>query len=337
MELLVNLKEHSYPIIIENGAIKNIKRHLNLVGKVMIVSDDLIPNSYLEEVKKAYPNAVIKRFPHGENNKNLHIYEEILSSLSENGFSRKDHLIALGGGLTSDLAGFAASSYMRGISFYIIPTTLLSQVDASIGGKVAVNFNGYKNLVGAFYQPKKVIIDPEVLSSLEERLLNEGMAEVIKMACTSNATLFDYIESNQELDYEKLIYESVKIKKDVVQQDEKESNLRKILNFGHTVGHAIEVLGNGNYYHGEAVAIGMTYFVSQEVKARLIPLLKRFSLPYEDEFNVKDIMEKIKHDKKANNDNSIDIIYVPEIGRYEIKKMSLEELERKIGEVKHEK
>lgn len=339
MELIVSLKENSYPIIIEKGSINNLKDYLPLNGKVLIVSDDLIPEEYIEVVKKNYKNSFLFRIKHGENHKDLSSYESILKVLSDNKFSRKDAIIALGGGLTSDVVGFAASSYMRGIAFYIIPTTLLSQVDASVGGKVAVNYNGYKNQIGAFYQPKKVIIDPDTLKTLDKRLLMEGLAEVIKMSLTSNKPLFEYIASSEDIfnDPEKLISGAIRIKKGFVERDEKEKRERQILNFGHTVGHALESLSNGKLYHGEAVAIGMTYFVSKELRPLLIDVLKKYSLPYEDKYDIKDIIDKIKLDKKAIDDDYINIVYVKEIGKAEIRKITFKELEEMIGGRKNEK
>ena len=328
MDLKVDLKENSYPIIIKKGVLNHLSDYLDIKGKVLIVSDDLIPNKYISLVASYFKNAYIKIFAHGEDNKSLETYKDILLELSNNNFTRKDSIIALGGGLTSDIAGFAASSYMRGISFYIIPTTLLSQVDASIGGKVAINFNNYKNLVGAFYQPKKVIIDPDTLDTLSHRLKVEGLAEIIKMSLTNNEDLFNYIENSEDVfsDPEYLISESLKIKKEIVEKDEKENNIRQILNFGHTLGHALEALSDGKLYHGEAVAIGMTYFTSKEVRDRLIKVLEKYNLPYQYDFDIDEVINKIKLDKKSNNDDSINIVYVDKIGEGKIIKISFDKL-----------
>ena len=332
MELKVNLGERSYPIIISSGCLDNLKDYLDIKGKILVISDDMIPQKYIDTFLKSYPDAIAYKIPHGEDNKCIEIYEEILEVLSDYGFSRKDNVVALGGGLTSDVAGFAASTYMRGINFYVIPTTLLSQVDASVGGKVAVNFNGYKNLVGSFYQPKAVVIDPKTLETLSSRILSEGFAEVIKMSLTSNKELFEYLENNDPyLEMEKLIYEAIRIKISIVEKDEKENGLRQILNFGHTVGHALEVLYKGRLYHGEAVAIGMTYFVNKDIRMRLIDTLIKYDLPYEADFYVEDIFRKIKSDKKKLDDKYINIVYVPRIGEGEIRKMSFDELEKMLG------
>lgn len=338
MKINVNIPEHEYEVIIEKGALKSIHGYIKPYDKVLIVSDNLIPDEYVECVHKEIPNSFVKRFKHGENNKTLTTYEEIINCLIEHEFSRKDAIIALGGGLTSDLAGFVASSYMRGIDFYIIPTTVLSCADASIGGKVAVNHNGIKNIIGAFYQPKKVIIDPTVFDTLSERLIREGYVEIIKMAAIYNKDLFEYLERTpiNELDIEKVLYEAISIKNDVVSKDEKEAGLRSILNFGHTVGHAIEALGNGKYYHGEAVGIGMLYFSNGEARERIKNLLIKFSLPIKDEFKAEELMKLIMLDKKKNA-NKVKICSVNQIGFYVLEDISIDNLLEKIRSYKDEK
>ena len=338
----LNLKENSYDIHIGSGAINHLKELLNIKGKVMIVSDSGVPEIYYKKVFSQFDDYVFLAFPMGESNKTLDTYSDIVTSLSENGFSRKDSIIALGGGLVSDVAGFVASTFMRGINFYILPTTLLADVDASIGGKVAVNFDSTKNLVGSFYQPKKVIIDPTLLNTLSDRLFFEGLVEAIKMAATYDKELFEFIESlssrkEVEEHIEEIIYRALLIKKDVVEKDEKEENLRKILNFGHTVGHALEILNKGKLYHGECVGIGMIYFSSNFVADRIVNLLKRFNLPYEDNFSSNDIMSILIKDKKKDSDNSITICYVEEIGKFELRKLSFEEIKEMLRRKKNEK
>lgn len=342
MELTLNLPLNSYDIVVEKGALNRINKFLSLKGKILLVFDDLIPNQYIEMFLKHFPNAIKHVFIHGESHKNYEEYLRILSSLAENEFSRSDNIVSLGGGVCSDLAGFAASTYMRGINFYIISSTFLADVDASIGGKVAINFNHYKNLVGSFYQPKKVIIDPDLLKTLNNRLFFEGLVESIKMAATYDKNLFDFIDSLDTKDkieenIEEIIYRSLLIKKDIVEKDEKENGLRKILNFGHTVGHAIEGLSNGELYHGECVGIGMTYFSSTEVEKRIINILKRFSLPYIDHYSTKEIMSFLKHDKKKKTDDLITICYVEKIGEYQLIDLSIAEIENRIARKKHEK
>jgi 3-dehydroquinate synthase len=223
--------------------------------------------------------------------------------------------------------------YMRGIDFYNIPTTLLSQVDSSIGGKTAVDFHGYKNVIGAFYQPKKVIIDPDVLATLEKRQVAAGMAEAIKMSLTSDAEMFAMLEAAEDIyaDIDTVIEKALRIKKYVVECDEKEAGLRKILNFGHTIGHGIETEADGELYHGECVALGMLPMCSDEVRARLVPVLKKAGLPtelklYEDD--LREVMTAVSHDKKSAV-GGIDAVLVHEVGSFEIKKLTLSEIEEK--------
>ena len=333
MVIDVNLGQNSYKIHIEKGALNNLKDYFDLDRKILIVSDDLIPNEFVLTVLNQLKNGFVFRFPHGEEHKNLKTYESILKALKDNQFDRHDAIIALGGGLTSDIAGFAASSYMRGIDFYIIPTTLLSQVDASVGGKVAVNFDGVKNIVGAFYQPKGVLIDINTLETLEPRLFNEGMAEVIKMAATSNKDLFELLEKEDvKANIEKIIYFSLMIKKNVVEQDEKEKWLRRVLNFGHTFAHAIEAKSKGKIYHGEAVAIGMLYMSKGEAKSRIESLLEKFNLPTKNPYSPEDLKEYLLLDKKSEGD-SISIVEVETIGEFKIKTITHKELLKILEEI----
>ena len=211
---------------------------------------------------------------------------------------------------------------MRGIDFYNIPTTLLSQVDSSIGGKTAIDFGGIKNSVGAFYQPKKVIIDTEVLKTLSTRQLMSGLAEAIKMAVTCDEQLFSLIEKSDDIfqDLPKIIEAAILIKKNVVEKDPKENGLRRVLNFGHTVGHAIEASENGRLLHGECVALGMLPFCSPDVRARLSALLEKYSLP--TKITKKDeLIPYINHDKKLTKDGVI-TVFSNKIGTYEFRKMS---------------
>ena len=241
--------------------------------------------------------------------------------------------------MIGDLAGFAASTYMRGIDFYNIPTTLLSQVDSSIGGKVAIDFEGVKNIVGAFYQPKRVLIDPDVLKTLPPRQIANGMAEALKMSLTSDAELFELLEQGVEdgATLEKVIYRSLCIKKAVVEADEKENGLRRILNFGHTLGHGIESeSGLGGLYHGECVGLGMIPMCSKEVRSRLIPALERLHLPTVVEGDWEKILSLAAHDKKRSGDQ-ISVVFVDEIGSFRMEKMPLEDWKNLIKEALLEK
>jgi len=216
---------------------------------------------------------------------------------------------------------------MRGIDFYNIPTTVLSQVDSSIGGKTAVDFGGYKNIVGAFYPPKAVIIDPDTLSTLPARQISNGLAEALKMSLTSDGELFEIFEKKNAYENIDIIIEkALLIKKHVVEEDEKESGLRKILNFGHTLAHAIESAnGMQELYHGECVALGMLPMCSREVRERLIPVLEKLSLPTVFSADYSVLSEAMSHDKKKSG-KKITVIFVEEIGSFRMKDIDFNEL-----------
>ena len=264
MEFVVKLTDAQSRVIIEKGCHTHLKDYFDHTGKVMVISDDNIPDSLKETVLDQFPGAILAEVPQGEVAKSFQVYGDLLATLLENGFSRKDLVIALGGGVVGDLAGFVASTYKRGCSFVSIPTTTLSQIDSSIGGKVAINLNGIKNCVGSFYHPQIVFVDTDTLKTLPQRHFYNGLVEALKAGCIRDAQLFELFKQHAaelavDSPYlEQIIIRSLLIKQDVVQQDEKEQHLRKILNYGHTIGHAIESLYNlKDYYHGECVANGM--------------------------------------------------------------------------------
>ena len=327
MKLEVNLPNNQYEIIIEKASINNLKTYLPLSSKVLVVTDSGIPKIYVETVLNSYQDSYLVTIEQGEKNKNYDNYLKIIDTLASLSFTRTDAVIAVGGGVVGDLAAFATSTYMRGIAFYNIPTTLLSQVDSSIGGKTGIDFKGYKNLIGTFYQPKKVIIDPFTLNTLSARLFNEGLAEVIKMALCFDQDLFNVIKNSTNIkdDIEEIIIKALQIKKRVVEQDEKEQGLRRVLNYGHTLGHAFEALMNGALYHGEAVAIGMMYMASYEVKKELNLVLTKFNLPTNIKLSYDEVIEKVKKDKKKDQDE-INIVYVNKIGSFEIRKIKIDDL-----------
>lgn len=321
MNIHLDLKENSYDIIVERGILKKAGEHLNLNRRVLVVTDSGVPGIYAETLAKQCKAPVVCTIEAGEESKSLKTFEKLLSLMLQNGFSRKDCVVAVGGGVVGDLSGFAASAYMRGVDFYNIPTTLLSQIDSSIGGKTAVNFGGIKNIVGAFYQPKKVLIDPELLSTLPERQISNGLAEAVKMALTSDEKLFEIFENKDiKESIDEIIVRSLNIKKSVVEQDEKEAGLRKILNFGHTIGHGIESTNEDGLYHGECVALGLIPMCGEEIRPRVINVLKKCGLYNPINFNWDKISEAMFHDKKADGD-TVDVIMVSETGKFEIKKL----------------
>lgn len=324
MNIHLNLSDNSYDIIVERGILKESGKHLNLDRRVLIVTDSGVPECYSKTVAAQCKNPVICTVKSGEGSKSLEVFGELLQKMLDNNFSRKDCVVAVGGGVVGDLSGFAASAYMRGIDFYNIPTTLLSQIDSSIGGKTAINFGGVKNIVGAFYQPKKVLIDPELLNTLPERQISNGLAEAIKMALTSDKELFDIFENKDiKESIDEIIVRSLNIKKAVVEQDEKETNLRKILNFGHTVGHGIE--SSHELYHGECVALGMIPMCDEKIRQRVTEVLKKCKLYNIPEFDWNKIKEAAFHDKKADGD-SVTVTTVADVGTYELKTMKCDEV-----------
>ncbi len=333
MVIHVELGASSYDIELCRGALSRAGELLNLNRKVMVITDSGVPAEYADTVRSLAKEGYQVTIPQGEESKCFANLEFILAAMLDAGFTRKDAVVAVGGGVVGDLAGFAASMYMRGIDFYNIPTTLLSQVDSSIGGKTAVDFHGYKNVIGAFYQPKKVIIDPDVLATLDKRQVAAGMAEAIKMSLTSDAEMFEMLEKAEDIyaDIDTVIEKALRIKKYVVECDEKEAGLRKILNFGHTIGHGIESARGYYFYHGECVALGMLPMCSDEVRARLIPVLRKAGLPVELKLydgDLREVMTAVSHDKKSAA-GGVDSVLVPAPGSFEIKKLTLAELEEK--------
>ena len=323
--LSVNLAERGYNIHIGYGAIDKAGAIFNLNRKCFIVTDSGVPREYAERVGTMCADAKIVTVEQGEGSKSVETFAALCQAMLDFGMTRTDCVVAVGGGVVGDLSGFAAASYMRGIDFYNIPTTLLSQVDSSIGGKTAINLGGVKNIVGAFYQPKGVIIDPDLLKTLSKRHLMNGLAEAIKMSLTSDKELFEIIENSDVYEnLEDIITRSIMIKRAVVEADEKEGGVRKILNFGHTLGHGIEAAEDmSKFYHGECVAIGMTACASDEVKNRLIPLLKKYDLPSRYDGSIDKAVGYIKQDKKCDGDR-ISVIFVDKIGEYRIEKIEVD-------------
>ncbi|MBQ8163622.1 MAG: 3-dehydroquinate synthase [Clostridia bacterium] len=332
MIITVNLGEQSYDIVLERGALGKASTLLNLERKVLVVTDSGVPKQYAETVASQCKNAYIVTIEQGEKSKCFDNYTMLLKELLKNSFTRTDAVCAVGGGVVGDLAGFVASSYMRGIDFYNIPTTFLSQVDSSIGGKVAIDFEDVKNIVGAFYQPKKVIIDPDVLKTLDKRQLSAGIAESIKMALTFDSELFEILEktSDFEKDADVIIERSLKIKRDVVEKDPKEKNLRRVLNYGHTIGHAIESENElGQLLHGECVALGMIPMSSESVVERLIPVLEKYSLPTKVKADPDTLISYVFHDKKMSGDE-ITVIFCENVGSFEMRKIKATDIRKYI-------
>lgn len=333
MELTVNLEADSYPIYIENGILEDAGTYISNVftgKKIFIISDDNVFPIYGKKLISALDNWECHSLvlPHGEPTKNFQSLPKIYEAMLNAKISRSDLVIALGGGVIGDLAGFAASSYLRGIKLVQIPTSLLAQVDSSVGGKVAVDLPQGKNLVGAFYHPKLVLIDPGTLNTLPQRYITDGMGEVIKYGCIKDEKLFETLRSKASFEDLKeiltdIIYTCVDIKRIVVEEDQFDTGERMLLNFGHTLAHTIE-----QYYHyereshGEAVAIGM-YQISRlaEQQGLTAPktadaikeVLITYGLPYECHLPMADLLGAIKLDKK-NLNNCLNVILLKQIG-----------------------
>ena len=310
----LSLGERSYDILTDAGILSRAGELLDLDRHVLVVTDSGVPAEYAKTVAEASRVPVVVTVPEGEGSKSFESYMRLLDEMLAAGFTRHDCVAAVGGGVCGDLAGFAAATYMRGIDFYNIPTTVLSQVDSSIGGKTAVDFHGYKNIVGAFWQPKRVLADPEVLGTLPPRQIANGLAEAVKMAATSDAQLFRlFEEEDPRANLPEIIRRSLLIKKAVVEADEHEGGLRRILNFGHTLGHAIEAAKSPALLHGECVALGMLPMASEAARARIRAVLERLGLPTVYRGDPAKIEEALTHDKKSAA-GGIDAVFVEEIG-----------------------
>ncbi|MBP3194776.1 MAG: 3-dehydroquinate synthase [Cardiobacteriaceae bacterium] len=322
IEVKLQRQNQDYSIFIENSLLSNEDLINSTVKErqICIVSNQNIYDLYSDKIKQALKNRQIIEviLPDGEEYKNIASWGKILDAMMQDRFARDSAILALGGGVIGDLAGFAAASFQRGVAVYQVPTSLLAQVDSSIGGKTGVNHELGKNMIGAFWQPKAVLIDPEVLQTLPEREFTAGMGEVIKYGLINNLEFFKYLEENfQAINNKnpehlaKIITTSAQAKVDIVQADEFEGGKRALLNLGHTFGHALETLGNYTLYkHGEAVAIGIRIAaelalieqqISDESRKRICQVLNNFNLPisYQNQFSVEDIYQAMFADKKV--------------------------------------
>ncbi len=339
-QVRVELGERSYPIHIGSGLLANrqLLRECVSGNQALVLTNPTVADLYLDQVLEAFADidVDVHMMPDGEAHKSLEEYSRALDFLLRKRHNRTTTIVALGGGVVGDLSGFVAATYQRGVGFVQIPTTLLAQVDSSVGGKTAVNHAAGKNMIGAFYQPTAVIADLAVLSSLPAREFRAGMAEVIKYGVIFDAHFFSWLEENVAeilgLDDSALAHavaRSVEIKAEVVAQDEREGGIRAILNYGHTFGHAIEKLTEyGTYLHGEAVAIGMVQAADYARRAnaltgidadRIRALIERFELPCEPpQLSSESVLEAMGMDKKVA-DGLLRLIVPVAIGRVEIR------------------
>lgn len=353
--LSVNLAENSYDIVIERGALASLGmrcRTVGMAGMAAVISNPTVAALYGQVVKASLEAAgfsvVLVEMPDGEEFKNSTTLNRIYDELLEFGVDRGSFVVALGGGVVGDVAGYAAATWMRGIPFVQVPTTLLAQVDSSVGGKTGIDHPGGKNLIGAFYQPRLVLIDVDTLMTLDQRQFHAGLAEVIKYGVAIDRQFFEFLELNSDkllmMDPDLLIniiFRSCQMKAQVVELDEKEAGLRAVLNYGHTLGHAFESLsGYRDLVHGEAVAIGMVLaarvsaaegLCRQEDVSRIAALISRCGLPVENpHFDRLQLLNAVAADKKSKG-GSITFICNKGIGMYAMSHHTPEELLRLSG------
>lgn len=339
--LRVDLPGREYDIKIENGILNQARELITEIispCKVAVVTDSNVGPLYVQRLINSLSQAGFKPYvttvPAGESSKSLEILSSLYDEILDAGITRSDLIIALGGGVVGDLTGFCASTLLRGIPFVQIPTTLLAQVDSSVGGKVAVNLPKGKNLVGAFYQPKLVIIDPTCLETLSDRTFSDGMAEVIKYGVILDPELFEKIESAPSRQsimdiIDDVIFRSCQLKKMVVEEDELDLGGRMILNFGHTFGHAIEKKYNfTDYTHGEAVAAGMVMAAEYGENKGITPvgtalrirkLVSAFNLPQDVAIDKQSFLDAVKVDKKGEG-NVVSLVIPERIGKAILKR-----------------
>ena len=346
--LTVALPGREYDILIQRGLLsqsgERIRAILPKAKKLAVVSDSNVVPLYgqalLDSLSAAGFDAQLFVVPAGESSKCAAALSELWESFMDFGLTRTDGVVALGGGVVGDLAGFAASTILRGIAFIQVPTTLLAQVDSSVGGKVAIDLKSGKNLAGAFYQPRLVLMDPNVLDTLPDATFSDGMAEVIKYGCIWDKDFFDFLAahpSRAELtpEIEHVLHTCCDIKRQVVMEDELDTGLRMILNFGHTIGHAFEKAGNyETWTHGQAVAAGMNWATRLGVAAGVTPapvvapimdLIEKFGLPSDIPCSWDIMTEAVGLDKKRTGD-SVTMVFLSELGKTAPTKMKKDEL-----------
>lgn len=353
-KLVVNTSQ-SYNVIIKRDIINILSSHINSIctpKNISIITDSNVAKLYLDPVLYHLKNAGFKVnsiiIPAGESSKSISTLEKIYLELSQGHISKSDLIISLGGGMVSDITGFAASTFLRGIHCMHIPTSLIAQVDASIGGKTAINLSSGKNLVGAFYQPISVLIDPNFLTTLPKKEISCGMAEVIKYSLIRNKALFDKLSNYsgnilEENFIDDIIFQCIKIKKDIVEHDERDKNERMILNFGHTIGHAIEKYFNySRYSHGHAIALGMLEIIKLGEKLKLtekscypktLNILRKYNLPTSLDISLNELFDFIVLDKK-NINNKLNLVFIKDVGKSFIKAFSKDEIKNIFMEVK---
>lgn len=333
MKLSMRLHERSYDIILKRGALQWVGQLADLDRRVLIVTDSGVPAQYAETVRAQCREGTIVTVPQGEASKSLAVFARLQQAALDAHLGRGDLIAAVGGGVVGDLAGFVAATYMRGIDFINCPTTTLSQIDSSIGGKVAVDLGETKNVIGAFWQPKLVVIDPDTLATLPRRQFVNGLAEAVKAGLICDPELFGIFErEDPEEKIEEILYRSLQVKKKIVEQDETDRGQRAALNFGHTLGHGIEAVRGvrgrrkNGYYHGECVALGMLPMIEdRQLAKRVRGVYRKLGLPARAGYNKEKVLAQMLHDKKAGG-GQIALVKVPGLGCWRLDKVPVEAL-----------
>lgn len=321
-------------IIINRGSLYKVSKYFDLDRKVLVITDSGVPKEYADIVMSQSKDPYLIVLDQGEKSKSAQNYFVIQKFLSDKGFTRNDCIVAVGGGMVGDISGFCAATYMRGIDFYNVPTTILSQVDSSIGGKNGIDLTGYKNTVGTIREAKCVLIDTSLTSTLDDRQFGNGLAEAVKTGMVLDENIIKLFESgdiNENLDT--IVSLCVSAKKKIVLIDPYEHGIRRCLNFGHTIGHAIESIeGFERFLHGECVAMGMIPMCgSEEARTRLVNILSGLELPLKWYGNINKLNDFMKHDKKYQK-GKINAVICNEIGKFEIVPLTIDEITERYEE-----
>lgn len=343
MKKVIVSASKQYEVIIDNNILDSVGKYIKeaVGGRIaVIITDDIVDDLYSKRVENSLKEQNYSTFKfvfkNGEKSKNAVTYIDIVNFLAKNKLSRTDVVVALGGGVVGDMAGFAAATYLRGVRFVQIPTTLLAAVDSSVGGKTAIDLEVGKNLVGAFYQPDLVVCDYSTLDTLSDEIFSDGCAEVIKYGVIASKELFEKCLEGIKDNLEEIIYECVKIKRNIVAQDEYDTGLRQLLNYGHTIGHGVEACSGYTISHGKAVAIGMVAITKSAIDFNLCEkgvldklkkCLELCNLPLETSYSADELYNVMLSDKKIDG-ASINLVIPTEIGNAILHKVSTEELRK---------
>ena len=331
----------NYDVIIGEGLLSHAGEAIMAAcggEKAAVVTDDVVDkfygNAIVRSLRAAGYSTVKFVFPNGEGSKNTHTYIALLKCLADDNLTRSDVVVALGGGVTGDMAGFAAATYLRGVRLAQIPTTLLAMVDSSVGGKTAVNLPSGKNQVGAFYQPDIVICDHSVLDTLAPEVFRDGCAEMVKHGAILSAELFDLLKEPLQPQMENIIARNIEIKRDIVTADERDVGIRQILNFGHTIGHGVEKHSGYSVTHGKAVAIGMAIasrgasrlgLCDESCHLEIVEAVRRYRLPYKTDIPPEQLVEAAFSDKKRSGQR-ITLVVPERIGKCVLRSFTMDEL-----------